>query len=75
MPWLSEGDSAAIVKQIVRMAVHIGAMDIAEQYMLKCDSGGKEDLILKLQVMFKAAKPGAAPVLSPLVICRHLARS
>jgi len=58
MPWLSEHDSAAIVKQIVRLAVHIGAMDIAEQYMLKCDSGAKEDLILKVQVMFKAAKPG-----------------
>lgn len=61
MPWTTEADSSAMAKQIVRIAVRIGAMDVAEQYMLKCGPEDRDTLVLKMQVMFKAAKPGSFP--------------
>ena len=58
MIWSSETDSFALAKQIVRIAVRIGANDIAEQYMLRCGTEDRDLLILKLQVTLKAARPG-----------------
>jgi len=56
--WASEADGNAIAKQIVRIGIRVGAMDIAEQYLARCGTHDCDLLILKLQALFKQAKPG-----------------
>jgi hypothetical protein len=35
MPWALEEDQIALSKQIVRIALRIGATDVAEQYVIR----------------------------------------
>jgi hypothetical protein len=35
MPWALEDDQIALSKQVVRIALRIGATDIAEQYVIR----------------------------------------